>query len=157
MTKATFYKHFGSKDNLITEYLEGRHLRLRERVNAHASDVPAGLAVRSLVDSIVDDLEHPGFRGGAFIVAAGEFANPEHPVRVIVAAHRDWVTSAFTALLERAGIVPAGEAADEILLAVDGALAGGYAGSTAAATAALTRTVDRILGPHGALPVPPPD
>ena len=147
VTKATFYKHFGSKDNLITEYLEGRHLRVRELVAATAAGVAARDVVRTLVGGIADNLGQPGFRGSAFLVAAGEFADRDHPVRTIVAAHRDWCAVAITRLLEEAGVDAPAQAAAEILLATDGAMTGGYAGDPEVAIAALTRSVERILGP----------
>ena len=48
-------------------------------------------------------------------------------------------------MLRNMGHPVPGDAADELLLARDGALAGGYAGDSVAATAALGRITSRVL------------
>lgn len=146
VTKATFYKHYGSKDRLIAEYLKGRHqvtveylAELRER-----SSDPVAI-FQQLLGAIVAEVQRPGFRGCPFINAAAEFADSMHPVRLAVATHRDWYTDTLVDLLREAGHDMPGDAADEIILARDGAMTGGYAGDPIAAAAALQRAVDRIL------------
>ena len=34
VTKATFYKHYRAKDNLIVEYISARHVTVRESIEA---------------------------------------------------------------------------------------------------------------------------
>src|ERR1700712_5339901 len=57
VTKATFYKHYGSKDRLILLYIEGRHTaevaRLEAVSNAHP--VPED-ALRAIVTSVTTDI-----------------------------------------------------------------------------------------------------
>lgn len=146
VTKATFYKHYGAKDKLIIEYLKARH-RLAESFIDEKTAASAGPedTIRALIDAISADIHRDGFRGCAFINAAAEFSDPHHSVRVIVSAHRDWYTDRLTELLRSAGHSMPGDAADEILLARDGAMSGGYAGDPISATAALHRVIDRIL------------
>ena len=146
VTKATFYKHYGSKDKLILEYLNERHRRTNEFVNGLISGARGpGEGIRALVAEIDAEIHRSGFRGCAFINAAAEFSDPHHAVRQIVASHRDWYTETLTDLLRAAGHPMPGDAADDILLARDGAMTGGYAGDPIAASAALKRVVDRIL------------
>jgi AcrR family transcriptional regulator len=146
VTKATFYKHWGAKDTLIIEYISQRHETVKARVEAiiASADGPED-AIRRLVDAIVQETQRSGFRGCAFVNAASEYRDPRHPVREIVAAHRDWYTDVFTNLLKELGHKLPGDAADEIILARDGAMTGGYAGDAVAAAAALVRVVDRVL------------
>ncbi|ROQ38192.1 TetR family transcriptional regulator [Frondihabitans sp. PhB188] len=147
VTKATFYKHFGAKDNLVVEYVNRRHAAAEAELESirETSDSPLE-TLRGIVVSIVDDLQRPGFRGCPFVNAAAEFADPEHPVRVIVLQHRDWYTETLDDLFREAGHPLSGDAADEFLLARDGAMVGGYAGDTIAAAAAFTRVADRLFG-----------
>ncbi len=108
VTKATFYKHYRAKDNLIVEYVTARHLAVRENMNAIIARSPgAEAAVRALVAEIVDEIGRQGFRGCPFINAAAEFPDVNHPVRQIVTAHREWYTELLAGLMRDARARPA--------------------------------------------------
>jgi AcrR family transcriptional regulator len=146
VTKATFYKHFRAKDNLIVEYVTGRHQQARAGIEAIIATEPdARAALTAFVASVVAEIDSPGFRGCPFINAAAEFPEHEHPVRRIVAMHREWWVQTFAGLLRDVGHPVPGEAADELLLARDGAMAGGYAGDPVAASTAFVRIADRVI------------
>jgi AcrR family transcriptional regulator len=146
VTKATFYKQYGSKDALILEYVVGRDRQIRESLTELARTLPdPASTLRALVDVIIADTNRLDFRGDPFINAAAEFPNPTHPVRRAIIAHRDWFTSYLESLLEKVGHPAPGAAADELYLLRDGAMAGGYAGDPIAATSALTRAAERVL------------
>lgn len=146
VTKATFYKQYGSKDALILEYIAGRDRQVRESMTelARAAADPA-TTLLALVDTIIADTNRLDFRGCPFLNAAAEFPDPAHPVRRAIVAHRDWFTSFLEGLLEETGHPTPGAAADELYLLRDGAMAGGYAGDPIAATSALTRAAARVL------------
>ena len=146
VTKATFYKHYRSKDNLIVEYITERHRTVRRNVDALIAEAPSPrAALDSFVAAIVDEINSPGFRGCPFINAAAEFADPDHPVRVVVTTHREWYVDTLAMLMREMGHPLPGNAADELLLARDGALSGGYAGDSIAAIAALGSISRRIF------------
>ena len=146
VTKATFYKHYRSKDILIVEYITNRDHIVRANVEAIIAKAPdARAAVRDFVAAIATEINTPGFRGCPFINAAAEFSDPGHPVRQIVTAHREWYVDALSDLLRNMGHPVPGDGADELLLARDGALSGGYAGDPVAATAALGRIAGRVI------------
>jgi AcrR family transcriptional regulator len=148
VTKATFYKQYGSKDALIIEYIHGRDRQAREQLESLVADASdAGKALEGYVAAIVSEIDAPGFRGCAFINAAAEFSNPNHPVRRAVLAHREWLTESLDDLLRETKHPFPGNAADELLMLRDGAMAGAYAGDAIAATSALTRTAKRVLKP----------
>ncbi|WIB61355.1 TetR/AcrR family transcriptional regulator [Curtobacterium sp. MCLR17_007] len=146
VTKATFYKHYGSKDNLILAYVNTQHERVQQRFEQVVGDAgDPQSAVRAWVASLVADVNDPAFRGCAFLNAAAEYHDPRDPVRQVVAMHRDWYTERLADLLQEAGHPMAGDGADELMLARDGAMSGAYAGDAIAATAALQRVADRVL------------
>jgi len=146
VTKATFYKHYRAKDNLIVEYITARHESVRADVQQLVEAGPDAEAVlRAFVAGIIAEIDTPGFRGCPFINAAAEFPDAEHPVRKVVTAHREWYVETLAELLREMGHPVPGDAADELLLARDGALSGGYAGDSIAASAALARIADRVL------------
>jgi AcrR family transcriptional regulator len=146
VTKATFYKHYGSKDRVIAAYVGYRHRLVAEafaeRMTPEIGATDALLAVR---DAVLADIADAGFRGCPFINAAAEFSDPQHPVRLAVREHREWYATTLERLTRALGHPLPGDAADELVLARDGAMSGGYAGDPIAASAALTRTFDRIL------------
>lgn len=146
VTKATFYKHYGSKDRLIVQYVRYRDKSTRDRVE---SILDGGMepeaALRAVMAQVSEEIAGPDFRGCAFLNAATEYPDPAHPVRQVVAEHRDWYTEVLSSLLAKMGHAVPGEAADELMLACDGARGGGYAGDPIASTTALGRVVDRVL------------
>jgi AcrR family transcriptional regulator len=147
VTKATFYKQYGSKDTLILEYIHGRDRQVRESLSdpSVVSDSPEQ-TLRTLVEGIIGDLGRRDFRGCPFLNAAAEFPDSNHPVRRAISEHRDWFTEFLESNLHRMGHPSPGAAADELYLLRDGAMSGGYAGDPIAATSALHRAADRILG-----------
>jgi AcrR family transcriptional regulator len=146
VTKATFYKHYGSKDRLITDYIDHRHRLAAEWAadQLARNDDPLHL-LRALQDAIVGAIEGPGFRGCPFLNAAAEFPEPSHPVRRAVERHREWYVDVLEQVLRELGHPMPGEAADDLMLARDGAMTGGYAGDPIASTTALGRAFDRVI------------
>src|ERR1700761_8936617 len=73
VAKATLYSAFGSKDELIRSYLEGRHARTRARIT-DAIDRHEAPAARLLAifDSLAVRQAEPDFHGCAFINASAE-------------------------------------------------------------------------------------
>ncbi len=146
VTKATFYKHYGSKDRLIVEYVSGRDSAVRSTVSeiVERSD-GAEAALRGIIAQIATETQAPDFRGCPFVNASAEFGDPMHAVRVAVVEHRDWYTDTLAGLLGKMGHPLPGDAADDLVLAKDGAMTGGYAGDAIAAAAAFQRAAERIL------------
>ena len=146
VTKATFYKHYGSKDRLIVQYVRFRDKSTRERLQSILDNsIEPEPALRAVMAQVGAEISGPDFRGCAFLNAATEYPDPNHPVRIVVTEHRDWYSELLTTLLGKMGHPLPGDAADELMLACDGARGGGYAGDRIAATTALSRVVDRVL------------
>src|SRR4051812_40978891 len=99
VTRATFYRHFPSKDDLVVAYLQAVH----DAVRSVAGDEPGEQRLRRVVGSMTEIVCSPGFRGCSFINAAAEFADPRSPVHRAVAAYRTWLTGVFVADLAAAG------------------------------------------------------
>ncbi len=146
VTKATFYKHYRSKDNLVVAYVAGGHSREKEDTeNLIRESAGPREAINAIVAIIVTDLQSPRFRGCLFLNAAAEHPDPHHPIRLLVAEHRDWFSTTIETLLAQMGHPLPGEGADDFIVARDGAMCGGYAGDPIAAVGALRRAVDHIL------------
>lgn len=118
VTRATFYRHFPGKTDLVLAYLQAAH----DAITAHLTDrSPEGL-----VEDVCGQIGRPEFRGCAFICAAGEFEDPEHPVRRAVAAHRAWYFGVLRDVLGEDG-------ARHFVMLRDGAFVGAHLGDAKAA------------------------
>ena len=105
VTRVTLYRHFPSKDDLVLAYLDRRGQQARAAVQAlidkHPGDPREALhawAVAFAEDGVIDE-----YRGCAFVNAAAEYGQPDHPVRVMAVAQRQWVNETTEALLRQAG------------------------------------------------------
>lgn len=146
VTKATFYKHFGSKDALVLAYMQSRADEVRAtllslRDGASTPDE----ALRRILEHSMALVSAPGFRGSPFMNAAVEFPDLAHPVRAVIATHRDWFSEFLSAILRDLGDPLPGDGADDLQLAWDGVMAGAYAGDPVAASASLARAVERVI------------
>jgi len=146
VTKATFYKHFGSKDRLIRDYLTAASADTLAAIDRTLSNESSSRsALLALADSLYATVCADDFRGSLFVNAAAEFSHKGDPVRVIIAEHHEAVSTIFTRVLQRQGHPLPGEAADELMMAYVGALAWGHVGDPVGAALAFRRHIDGVL------------
>ncbi|MER6121321.1 TetR/AcrR family transcriptional regulator [Streptomyces sp. NPDC001795] len=146
VTKATFYRHFPSKDDLVVAYLRGRDAAIRAQFAAGTAEVASPeQALDLLVAGIADETCGAGFRGCPFINAAAEYPDPQHPVRQAIDEHRSWFRDALTSLAAACGHPDPPAAAAMLVLLRDGAMVGGYLDGPAASDA-LARGAHAVLG-----------
>lgn len=126
VTRATFYRHFPSKDDLVVAYLTGADEAIRAQVDAVRADgsTPDDV-VRGVARSITDGIRSKGFRGCAFLNAAAEYPDPTHPVHRAVLKHRDWFLATVTDLFADAEEIDPGSAARHFVMLRDGAMTAG--------------------------------
>ncbi|WP_405059372.1 TetR/AcrR family transcriptional regulator [Kribbella sp. NBC_01505] len=147
-TKATFYRHFPTKDDLVLAYLQGKADWERTAITAAGDTPDTQDALRGVVGVLANSSCQPGFRGCPFINAGAEYPDVNHPVRRLVTEQRQWWTDYFRSLAERLG-VPAGAAADsaagQIMMLRDGALVAGYLDDPALVEANLTNAITAVV------------
>ncbi|WP_410632968.1 TetR/AcrR family transcriptional regulator [Amycolatopsis sp. cmx-4-83] len=146
VTRATLYRHFPSKDDLLVAYLTEADQAIRAQVAAarEAGGPPAAI-VRAVATSIADGIRSPGFRGCAFLNAAAEYPDPAHPVHQAVLTHREWFLETVTELLAATGETAPEPAARHFVLLRDGAMAAGCLTDPAPICETFLRGVDGIL------------
>ena len=125
---ATLYAHFAGKDHLVAAYLRRRHERWRatwDEVLQRCGDDPDERAL-SVFDALVEfqrQTETPTTRGCAFLAAAVEVTDPQHPAHEWLAADTRLLAERLLALATDTGAADPGALAAELLLLYDGALA----------------------------------
>jgi AcrR family transcriptional regulator len=146
VTRATFYRHFPAKDDLVVAYLEAIDTAVRARVGAvPESPEAAAHLVRAIAGGIGDELCGRGFRGCPFINAAAEFPDPASPVHRAVVAHRTWLAGTVTSAFRTAGHPDPEEASRRFFMLRDGAMVAGYLGDPQSARATLLAAVEDLL------------
>ncbi|MBG6103934.1 AcrR family transcriptional regulator [Micromonospora vinacea] len=146
VTRATFYRHFPSKDDLILAYLREVHQLERGMVNealaANRSPVDPLLAIAG---SIAQNIQSPGFRGCAFLNAAAEYPDTNHPVHQELMAHRQWFLDTITMLMARVHEETADPAARHFVMLRDGAMAAGCLSDATLVSETFLRGVEGLL------------
>jgi AcrR family transcriptional regulator len=127
VTRATFYRHFPSKDDLILAYLRQVHEMDRGRVDAAVAAAAASPVepLMTIAGSIAQGIQSPGFRGCAFLNAAAEYPDAGHPVHREIIAHRQWFLDTLTTLMAQVHEETADPAARHFVMLRDGAMAAG--------------------------------
>lgn len=126
VTRATFYRHFPGKEDLLVAYLAFADQAIRTQVETARNTMrDATDVLRAVARSIADGIRSDGFRGCAFLNAAAEYPDPEHPVHQAVLAHRQWFLDTVTDLLAQTGEGSPGPAARHFVMLRDGAMAAG--------------------------------
>ncbi|MFF1612821.1 TetR/AcrR family transcriptional regulator [Amycolatopsis sp. NPDC058278] len=128
VTRATLYRHFPGKDDLLVAYLTEVDKAIRAQVAAARTATPGASpedVVQAVAATIADGIRAPGFRGCAFLNAAAEYPDPAHPVHQAVLAHRQWFLDTVTELLADTGETAPEPAARHFVMLRDGAMAAG--------------------------------
>lgn len=147
VAKVTFYRHFPSKNDLICEFLEYRHLQWM----AWFTDALArhGGGPAALCPALAEWFADAGFRGCAFINSVAELGGTLPAVVAIAQRHKQDMAAAI------AGLLPSSrhqtQDALDLALAVDGAITRAQAdGSPKAALASLKRIQHALQHSHKA-------
>lgn len=126
VTRATLYRHFRSKDDLVVAYLTQADEAIRARVDAvRAEMTDPDDRIRAVGRSIAADIQREGFRGCAFLNAAAEYPHPAHVVHQAVLEHRQWFLATVTELFSQTGKPDSEFAGRHFVMLRDGAMAAG--------------------------------
>ena len=123
VAKATFYRHFASKEDLIVAWLQDPRPRwfARLRAQAEASASRPDAVIPLIFEGVAAWMEEEGFRGCAFQNASVELADSAHPARHVIKEYAEEIEAYLRSALARAGRPDATERSAEL----GGLLAGG--------------------------------
>lgn len=126
VTRATLYRHFLGKEELVVAYLNEVDAAMRaQAAKATERGHSPAATLKALAEAIAGGIRSPEFRGCAFLNAAAEYPDPGHPVHQAVLAHRQWFQDTVTALFSEIHEESAEPAARHFVMLRDGAMAAG--------------------------------
>jgi AcrR family transcriptional regulator len=124
VAKASFYRHFPSKDDLILACLERGHISHFAALKIAVEAVEVKSRPLSLFD-VLPDVSEATMRGDLLITATVEFGTAKPAIADVVAAARRQLREWFDALLTEAGYADMAETlSHEWLLLYEGAMIG---------------------------------
>ncbi|MFD5203889.1 TetR/AcrR family transcriptional regulator [Streptomyces sp. NPDC058375] len=115
VTKKTLYDRFGSKEQIVVEYLADRDERWRALLAEHLDAAPPGPRARILAvfDASRAWMGDNGSKGCSMVNAHAEISDPAHPAHSVITGQKRWMLDLFTRLAgEIEGVGP--EAADRL-------------------------------------------
>ena len=147
VAKATLYQQFRSKDELVAACLQRRaeHWRRTVAEPVQAMSGSANRRVGAVFGRLGEAIAASGYRGCPFINAAAEYADPEHPVRRVVDAHRRWFGQTIQDLLDEISIPDSARVADQLVMLRDGAMVSGYLSDPTVVADALYNAVRAVI------------
>jgi AcrR family transcriptional regulator len=152
VAKASFYKHFPSKNDLIVAFLRRRHQTwmawFAARLHSHCAGGPSMAAVAGVLREWFED---PAFHGCAFINAMAEDDLPEEARRV-AQSHKEDLRDCLEDLARESGVADPALVADEALLIVEGAIVRAHMTGTSAAADLAAVMLGRLVPPKKSKP-----
>ena len=147
VTRATFYRHFPGKEDLVLAYLQAEDDSLRGQFAAASGlGLDSEGLLEAIIQAIADDISRNHTRGCPFINASAEYPDAQSPVRLTVTSHRTWFRGQLRDALEAAGRDDAEERAGALVLLRDAALVGGYLDGPDTIRATYLRTARQVAG-----------
>jgi len=133
VAKGSLYYNFSGKDDLVKEYLLGRHARWTVRIDAAiAAQADPKAKVLAVFDVLGELFAEPDYRGCAFLNAVAEAAEGG-PELAAAANFRAWVHGMFNGLVASLDVPSPTLLADQLVILYDGAVAAAQMDSSPAA------------------------
>jgi AcrR family transcriptional regulator len=153
ITRSTLYRHFPGKEELVVAYLEAASRYEREQVAAVITPEQSPEdSVRAVAQAIVGQINNPAFRGCAFLNAAAEYPDADHPVHRAILDHRSWFSELARSLFRPVSGERWEESAELFVMLRDGAMTAGCLADPHRVVEVFLDGVERVLGISAAAP-----
>ncbi|MGY5129060.1 TetR/AcrR family transcriptional regulator [Streptomyces nigrescens] len=151
-TKAALYRHFGTKDALVAQWLlivAADYVSAFDKIEERWPDDPRA-QIKGLAAFIADSLSAISHRGCPFINSLAELPDRSHPARQVIDAHKAQQLRRLVAMCTAAGLTDPEGAAAEITFAFEGAQVSAQNGSVDHVGERLIAFVEAVMAWHGA-------
>ncbi|MEU6953498.1 TetR/AcrR family transcriptional regulator [Streptomyces sp. NPDC045714] len=100
VTKKTLYDRFGSKEQIVVEYLADRDERWRAFLAGRLDAAPPAPRARILAvfDASRAWMADNGSKGCSMVNAHAEISDPSHPAHAVITGQKQWMLDLFTRL-----------------------------------------------------------
>jgi AcrR family transcriptional regulator len=124
VAKATFYRHFPSKDDLVIAWLTDPRTRWLEGVRdqAEADGATPAEVISRFFEAVTDWLEAGGYRGCPYLNTGVEITEPMHPARLVIREYLQEVEDYLEGLVAAAGYRDSRRLAAELQTLTAGAI-----------------------------------
>ena len=124
VSKTSMYKHFRTKEDIILATLRLRDENFRNwlyrRIEGQA-DTPKQQLLAAF-DALAEWFASPEFCGCMFIKASAEYQDPNHPIHVQAAEHKQLLTEHFTGIARQAGATDPESLTRQLMMLKEGAI-----------------------------------
>ena len=144
VAKATFYKHFPSKDDLVLAYIEEQD-RLGRAAVASLPEQEPRAKIAAIMGRISNAVTGGGWRGCPFLNAAAEYPDPASTVRKAIETRRAWYHALLTGLLDASGDPVPSITASLLVALSDGLLESAYLDDPEKIPAIVDEALTRVL------------
>jgi AcrR family transcriptional regulator len=149
VAKASLYDCFGSKEELVRSYLEGRSLARRTRINERLAQFERPEEkILSIFDLLAELAAQPDYRGCAFVRASAD-ANSGDKVKSVCTESRAFILDKFTDLCRAAGASDPELLGKQLVLLYDGATISAHMDGNRNAVATARALAARMLSGVG--------
>ncbi|WSQ07428.1 TetR/AcrR family transcriptional regulator [Streptomyces sp. NBC_01231] len=124
VTKKTLYDRFGSKEQIVVEYLADRDERWRAFVTERLARVEPGSVDRVLAvfDASQAWMTESSPKGCSMVNAHAEISDPSHPAHAIITGQKQWMLALFADLVREFAPARADGSARTLTLLHEGAM-----------------------------------
>jgi AcrR family transcriptional regulator len=122
VARGSLYYNFGGKDELVSEYLQGRSEKWAARIAEAVAGVEGpGERILAVFAAIVDHVGSAGYRGCPFALATAE-ADKGGAADKAARRYRRWLRKLFTGLVADTGVADSELLTDQLIVLYDGAM-----------------------------------
>ena len=146
ITRSTLYRHFPGKEELVVAYLQTASQFERDGLTSVLTPEQSPEdAVRAVARAIVGQIANPAFRGCAFLNAAAEYPDVDHPVHRAILDHRAWFADLARTLFHAVAPESSEESAGLFVMLRDGAMTAGCLADPDQVSEVFLNGVERVL------------
>ncbi|MBB1627355.1 TetR/AcrR family transcriptional regulator [Achromobacter sp. UMC71] len=146
VARKSVYQHFPNKEALVAAALQARDERwMQWFIGATSAAVSPRARLLSLFDALRDWFASDGFRGCAFLNAAGEVGDDSSPIVAVSREHKARLLAYVRELTRAAALPEPDEAALQLLVLIDGAIAVALVSRDPAIADSAQRAAARLL------------
>ncbi|MDH0090984.1 TetR/AcrR family transcriptional regulator [Achromobacter mucicolens] len=146
VARKSIYKHYGTKEVLVAAALSARDERWMQWFIDATTRAPSPRdRVLSIFDALREWFASEGFRGCAFINAAGEVGDADSPIRAVARRHKERLLAHVQSLVQADGVAQPEECARQLLVLIDGAIAVAMVTGDASITDSAERAAAALL------------